>query len=255
MASVLADFGAAAAIATQFNAEAGTRSMRRGPAVALAGGLGVFAGFLLAGTTQSHSTSPSNATMLTQIAFFVAVLGFEVALVAGVCAAARALAWWGACVVSSDDRDFVRRCALVSTSALVVAAVAWCATSALAFSRLVQPNAATLVLGGAVMLASAGSAAVVVHRLPVNLQDDAPAQGGRADGALLLAERSIEIVRRHPAPSCLALATLSALPAMSHAETTLSGAIPWGLAQAGSVVVGFIVLGPLLGLRPRRLAS
>ncbi|MDP9240920.1 MAG: hypothetical protein M3O55_09830 [Actinomycetota bacterium] len=254
-ANVLADFGAAPAIATQFNAEAGTRSMRRGPVVAFAGGLGVFGGFLLAGTTQSHSTSPRNATLLTQLVFFGAVLCFEVAVVAGVCAAARALAWWGASVAGSGDRDFVRRCSLVSTGALGVAAVAWCATMALASSRLVQPNSTTLILGGAMMLVSASIATVVVRRLPMNLQDDAPSQGERADGALVLAERSIGIVRQHPVLSCLVFAALSALPAMSHAEATLSGAVPWGLAQAASVVLGFIALGPLLGLRQRQLHS
>ena len=42
---------------------------------------------------------------------------------------------------------------------------------------------------------------------------------------------------------------LSAVPAMSHAETTLSGAVPWGVAQAAGVVLGFVLLGPSLGLR------
>jgi hypothetical protein len=229
--------------------------MRRGPAVAFAGGLGVFGGFLLAGTTQSHSTTPSNATLLTQIAFFVAVLCFEVAVVAGVCAAARAFAWWDMSVASSADRDFVRRCSLISTGALGVAAVAWGATMALASSRLVQPNATTLVLGGIVMLVSAGVAVVVVQRLPMNLMDEATSEAERTGGVLVLAERSVGIVRRHPVLSCLLFAGLSAVPAMSHAETTLSGAIPWGLAQAASVVLGFIVLGPLLGLRPRHRHS
>jgi hypothetical protein len=254
-ASVLADFGAVPAIASQFNAEAGTRSMRRGPVVAFAAGIGVFGGFLLAGTTQSHSTTPRNATVITQIAFFVAVLSFEVALVAGVCAAARALAWWEASVASSADRDLVRRCSLVSTGALGVAAVAWVATIAFASSRLVQPNPTTLVLGGAVMLASAGVAIMRVRRLPMNLQDDAPPQVERSDGVLLLAERSIGIVRHHPVLSCLVFAGMSAVPATSHAETALSGALPWGLAQAVSVVLGFITLGPLLGLRTRQSRS
>jgi hypothetical protein len=254
-ASVLADFGAVPAIASQFNAQAGTRSMRIGPAAAFAGGLGVFGGFLLAGTTQSHSTTPSNATLPTQIAFFLAVLFFEVAVVAGVCAAARAFAWWDISVASSVDREFVRRCSLISTGALGLAAVAWGTTMALASSRLVQPNATTLVLGGLVMLVSASVAVVVVHQSPTNLLDGAASQVERTGGALVLPERSIDIVRRHPVLSCLLAAGLSAVPAMSHAETTLSGAVPWGLAQALSVVVGFVVLAPLLGLRQRHRHS
>ena len=226
--------------------------MRRDPVVAGAGGLGVFVGFLLAGTTQAHSLSPTNATPLTQTAFFVAVLCFEVAFVAGVCAAARALSCWDASVASSQDREVVRRCCLVSTSALGVAAVAWCAAMALAARQLVQPNSTTLVLGGTVMLISATAAFVVVYRLPMNLQDDLASPGERSSGRLGLVERSIDVVRRHPVLSCLVFAGLTAVPAMSHAETTVSGAVPWGLAQAGSVGLGFVVLGPLLGLRPRR---
>jgi hypothetical protein len=254
-ASVVAEFGPASALAAQFNAQAGTASMRRSPLVAAGGGFGVFAGFLLAGTTQSHSTSPTGATALTQVVFFVAVLCFEVAFVAGVCAAARALARWDASVARSSDRDLVRRCSLVSTGALAVAAVAWCAAMALAASRLVQPNTTTLVAGGTVVVLSAGAAAVVVRRLPMNLQDELPSASEGSAGALVLAERLIEVVRRHPALSCLVFALLSAVPATSHAETSLSGAAPWGVAQGASVVLGFVLLGPLLGLRARRPRS
>ena len=248
-ASVLADFGEAPVLAAQFNAQAGTASMRQGPLVAAAGGVGVFGGFLLAGTTQSHSLSPTDATALTQIAFFLAVLAFEVAFVAGVCAAARALARWGVSVASSSDRDVVRRCSVVSTTALGIAAVAWCAAMALAGGRLGHPNATTLTLGGAVMLLSAGVAVVVVHRLPMNLQDESPSPSEGSAGTLVLAERLIDVVRHHPVLACVVFASLSAVPAMSHAETTLSGAVPWGVAQAASVVLGFVLLGPLLGLR------
>ena len=250
-ASVIADFGAAPALAAQFNAQAGTAAMRRGPVMAAAGGVGVFGGFLLAGTTQAHSTSPTDATPLTQIVFFVAVVCFEVAFVAGVCAAARAVAWWDASVASSPDRDMVRRCSLVSTGALSLAAAAWCAAMALATGQLVQPNVATLVLGGTVMLVSAAAGFVGVFRLSMNLQDEPASARERSGGRLGLAERSLDVVRRHPIPSCLVFAGLTAVPAITHAETTLRGAVPWGLAQAASVVVGFVLLGPLLELRAR----
>jgi len=32
-------------------------------------------------------------------------------------------------------------------------------------------------------------------------------------------------------------------------ETTCTGALPWGIIQAATVVVAFILLGPALGLR------
>jgi hypothetical protein len=39
---------------------------------------------------------------------------------------------------------------------------------------------------------------------------------------------------------------------MTHAETTFTGALPWGLIQAATVVLAFLILGPALGLRRAR---
>lgn len=36
---------------------------------------------------------------------------------------------------------------------------------------------------------------------------------------------------------------------MMHAETTVSGALPWGVAQGAAVVGGYLLLGPTLELR------
>jgi hypothetical protein len=66
---------------------------------------------------------------------------------------------------------------------------------------------------------------------------------------LSLGERCIALVRRHPVASCTAVAALSAWPAMAHAETTFTGALPWGVTQAATVIVAFVVLGPALELR------
>ena len=42
---------------------------------------------------------------------------------------------------------------------------------------------------------------------------------------------------------------------MSHAETTVTGALPWGIAQAVAVIGGFVLLGPALDLRRTRAAG
>jgi hypothetical protein len=88
----LETFGPPSMIATQFNADAGTRAMRRAPIVAFVAGVAVFVGLLVAGKSQPRPAAPMNAILATQISFFVAVLAFQVAVVAGLCAASRAVA-------------------------------------------------------------------------------------------------------------------------------------------------------------------
>jgi uncharacterized membrane protein len=242
-------FGSPRLIARQFNAAAGSRAMRRAPIVAIAAGIGVFSGFVFAGTTQPLSATPTNAALATQIAFFVSVLAFEVAVVAGVCAASRALSVWQLSAARGADRAFVRHCAIVSTGALGVAATGWATTMALAVNHFTAPNRATLLVGALVMALSAGSAIVAALRLRVNPMDvdgDAPDD---TTGLFGIGELVIGCVRRYPVASCAAAAALSVVPAMSHAETTVAGALPWGAVQAVAVVFGFVVLGPSLELR------
>jgi hypothetical protein len=242
-------FGSPLALASQFNAEAGARAMRRAPIVAFAGGLAVVTGFVVAGATQPQSATPTNATIATQISFFAAVLAFQIAVVAGMCAAARALARWRTSARRGADRQFVRQCTVISTGALGVAAVGWASTMSLALNRLVDPNRATLAIGGVIMVCAAGTAIAAAHRLQVNPSDDADDRPDDTSRFLGVGERVIEFVRAHPVASCGGAAALSVWPAMSHAETTLAGALPWGMAQAATVVMGFILLGPALGLR------
>jgi hypothetical protein len=242
-------FGSPAAVASQFNAEAGARAMRRAPIVAFAAGLAVVTGFVVAGATQPQSATPTNATLATQVSFFAAVLAFQIAVVAGMCAAARALARWRTSARRGADRQFVRQCTVISTGALGVAAVGWASTMSLALNRLVDPNRATLAIGGVIMVCSAVTAIAAAHRLQVNPSDDADDGPDDTSRFLGVGERVIEFVREHPVVSCAGAAALSVWPAMSHAETTLAGAVPWGIAQAATIVLGFIVLGPALGLR------
>jgi hypothetical protein len=246
---VLDAFGSAPALATQLNAEAGARAMRHAPVVAFTAGVMVFTGLLVAGKTQPHPAVPIQAILATQISFFAAVLAFQVAVVAGVCAASRALATWRAPAVRGEDRAFVRRCAATSTGALGVAATGWSITLGLALSRLTDPNRAAAAIGGAIMIGAAAIAIATILRLRVNPSDDATDAQPNAAGLFGLAERAIGLIRGHPVVSCTAVAALSAWPAMTHAETTFAGALPWGVTQAATVVLAFVVLGPALGLR------
>ena len=245
-------FGSPSAIATQFNAEAGSRAMRRAPFVAFTAGIAVFAGLLLAGRTQQRPAVPMNAPLATQVAFFVAVLAFQVAVVAGFCAASRALALWRS--PAARDRQFVRRCAIISTGSLGVAAAGWAITLVLAFNRVQHPNSAVGLFGAAFMIGGAGAAIVATYRLRVNPSDDLSDAYVDTNVVLGLGENLIGFVRNHPAASCLTAAALSAWPAMAHAETTFTGALPWGLIQAATVVLAFAVLGPELGLCTPRTA-
>jgi len=245
-------FGPAPALATQLNAETGARAMRRAPVIAFTAGVVVFAGLIVAGKSQPHPAVPLHATLATQVSFFAAVLAFQVAVVAGMCAASRALAVWRSSTARGEDRAFVRRCATISASALGIAAAGWAITLALALDRLSNPNRLGAIVGGSIMLAGAGAALATTTRLRVNPADDASGMVPDAAGLFSIPERSVGLVQNHPILWCGSIAALSALPAMTHAETTFTGALPWGLIQAATVVLAFRVLGPALGLRRAR---
>ena len=247
-------FGAAPALATQLNAETGARAMRRAPVIAFAAGVAVFAGLIVAGKSQPHPAVPMQAMLATQVSFFAAVLAFQVAVVAGVRAASRALAMWRTSTARGDDRAFVRRCATISASALGVAATGWAVTLALALDRLSDPNWLGAIVGGIIMLVGAGAALATTTRLRINPADDATGTVSETPGLFSIPERSIGLVQHHPILWCGSIAVLSALPAMRHAETTFTGALPWGLIQAATVVLAFLILGPVLGLRRARTA-
>ncbi len=248
------DFGPASAIATQFNAESGTRAMRRAPVVAFAAGVAVFAGLLIAGRAQPRPAVPMKAILATQVSFFAAVLAFQVAVVAGICAASRAIAVYRTPTPCGDDRQFVRRAAGISTAALGVAAAAWVITLGIAVDRLANPNMAAAVSGAVMMIAAATLAITMTYRLRVNPSDHAADASVDPSGIFAIGERFVTGVRRHPVLSCTAFAALAAWPAMAHAETTFTGALPWGITEAATVIIAFVVLGPVLGLRQRQPA-
>lgn len=248
-------FGPAAAVATQFNAAAGTRAMRRGTGVAFVSGVLVAAGFLVAAVTQPRPRAASGATFAVQASFFGAALAFQVASVAGARAASRVLAVGRAAAAAIEDRLLVRRCAMICVGALSVAAVAWASCVGLAARSLVHPNRVTLVVGPAVMIGAVAVAIALLAKLDINPLAEATDERSPRAGSAVLGERTVSIVQRHPVALCAAFAALSGLAAMSHAETTAVGSLPWGVLQAAAVVLGFAVLGPPLGLRERRTTS
>jgi hypothetical protein len=242
-------FGPPATLAASFNAASGTRAMRRAPIAALAAGFTVFGGLLLAGKAQTHTTASANASVPTQVSFFFAVLAFEIAVVAGMCAGSRALAVWRSTVVPGNDRRFVRQASRISMCALGLAALGWAVTTGLALGRPAEANTLTLVVGASIMLIGAALGIVAALRLRVNPSDDSPDDNAIAVGFFGCGEQCIGFVRRHPVVSCTTIAALSIFPAMAHAETTFAGALPWGLIQAATVVVAFAILGRPLELR------
>jgi hypothetical protein len=239
-------FGPASFLASELNAAVGTRAMHRAPVIAIVAGALVFGGLIVAAATQPRARVSTNATIATQVSFFAAAIAFQVAFVAGACAASRALALSRGQIVRGDDRQFVVRCATISVYALSVAALGWTATAGLALNRLIGPDMVTLVGGSSVMICTAGVAVIAIHRMRVNPDDESSDAHSVEARLLCVGERSIALVRGHPVVSCCAIASFTALLAMSHA------AIPYGLLQAAAVVLGFVLLGPTLGLRRAR---
>jgi hypothetical protein len=75
-----------------------------------------------------------------------------------------------------------------------------------------------------------------------------PAAGPRFD------RRVISIIRSQPVAACAVVAVVGAAAVMVHAETTFAGSVPYGLAECGAVVLGFVFAGPPLGVRSRTCA-
>lgn len=240
-------FGPADRLAVQFNAQVATVSMRRIPFIAVTAGVTVVGGFLLAVTTPSRRAFPASARVGVQASFLVAVLGLQVAFVAGARAASLVASHWRSPAAPTQDRDLVHRAGAICASGLGVAAVGWTSAVLLTLHRLAHPHALG-VAGTVVMIASAATAAVLIARQPVNPDDEGDASPERA-GVLEVGEHLIGAAKRRPAPSCAAVATLGAPAAMPHAETSVIAAVPWGLGQAAAVVTGVVSAGALLGSR------
>jgi hypothetical protein len=251
--AAVAAFGSPAVIARRFNAAAGARAMRRAPFVGVLAGAGVVVGFLGAAAPQPHTTHQATAAM--QVTFFVGVLAFQVAIVAGVCGAARAAAVWQRSASSAVDRAFVRRCMTVSMLALWIGVLGVTTNFVLHARRSADANGIALAAGAVAMICVATAGLLALVRLDVNPDDDdvtTPTDGEWS--ALLRAGDSVmRVVNRHPMVSCAAATIAATTWAMFQAEApSVTAALPWGVGEAVTVVAAFVLLGPTLGLRETR---
>jgi HAAS len=248
--TAIAAFGPPEQFARECNAQAATSTMRRTPAVIGVAGVMVGAGFLAAAATVPRSAAPPPAGIGAQVMFFVTVIAFQCAIVAGARAASLVAASWRASVAPVDVRDIVRHAATVCVVGLGLATAAWLVTISIRAGdgRLLEEPRA--VIGIALMIAGALGAAMfsVAHRaaMPESGVADLPFSSGVIVGA---GERVVSLVLDHPIAACVTTAIVGAASAMRHAETTALGALPWGVAEAAAVVIGFVLLGPRLGLR------
>ena len=88
----------------------------------------VSAGFLAAAAKVPRSAAPTPAGIGTQVMFFVAVIAFQSAIVAGPRAASLVSARWRVSVAPVDARDTVRQASTVCVVGLGLASVAWLVT-------------------------------------------------------------------------------------------------------------------------------
>ena len=115
-----------------------------------------------------------------------------------------------------------------------------------------RANGLASAVGAAGMIAAVAVGLLTTLRLNVNAADeDTEAGSVRPPALFTLGESVIALVRRRPVVSCAAVTMAAATWAMLQAETaTVPGALPWGISEAVAVVAGFVLLGPVLQLRP-----
>ena len=250
----VAAFGSATDLANQFNGQAAAVAMRRTPITMAACGAVVVGGFLLAAVTQPSPAVPQPASIVQQVAFFTAVLGLEFAFVAGLRLSVRAAARWRT-TPSQSDQFLLRRAMVVFGVALAVAAVGWTVVMADVLGESSNRRAATLVAGMVMMIGAAGVAGVALTLQRLHGQGEPPSMPEPVTthrSILGAAELGVGWVGRFPRTTCAVVAIAAALGAMANADTTVRGALPWGIAQAAAVVAGFVLLGPALQLRAPR---
>ena len=224
--------------------------MRRTPQIMAASGLAVVGGFLVAAITQDRGTVPAAASTIQQMAFFAAVIGMQFALVAGIRVVARVGARWRSTPCAADHL-LVRRAGFVFAGGLAVGAGGWTVALALATSQESHVRAVPLVAGVVMMsAATVGTFSAVLRRRRVRADDHRIVPHNVAPLILGVPELAIQWMNRRPQLACAFVAIAAALVSMSHAETTVQGALPWGAIEAAAVLAGFLLLGPTLELRP-----
>ena len=204
-------------------------------------------GFLIAASGDVPGL-PTKAAPATRISFFVAAVGLQVSLAAGIRTASLAIARWEATAASANDAAITRRAATIGFGGLLTATAGW----TIALVSVGDRSAAAGLVGVLVMGAAVIGAGFGLRYRPSQLDDVDLAGEPPAPPFLLgLGERVIDVINAKPAIAAAIVASAAALAAMTHAETSPMAATPWGLLEAGAVVVGLLVLGPPLGLRGR----
>ena len=250
-------FGSAIDLAQQFNGHAAASALRRAPLLMAGCGLAVVAGFVFAAMSQRSPASPQPAGIIQQIAFFAAVLGLQFAIVAGLRVVVRAGARWRTTPRASDHL-LLRRASVVFVTGLAVAATGWTVVLAEVLDGLSSRRAAPLAVGIVVMLSATIVAGVgITRRWPKVIAAEhtsATATGIVESSVFGAAEHGIRWMGSHGGAACAVAAIVSGSAAMSHAETTVLGALPWGVTQATAVIAGYVLLGRSLELRPAKPA-
>jgi hypothetical protein len=192
------------------------------------------------------------------VAFFAAVISAEVAVVAWLRGVARVLATRTSPALSVADRHLVRRCGAVSLSALTVAVGGWSTALVVSIWARYGGLDAGAFAALATMTTSVALGWLAWRRMRFNLHDDEPGRRAITSASSASSESNgwswaesvvLAAIRRLPFVVCAVAAIGSALWVLLNAETsTVADAWPWAAAQAGAVVVGFVGLGPPLGL-------
>lgn len=246
----LTAFGPPILIASQFNAEAGAKAMRRAPLIAITSGASVVISFLIAVINQPKTTAPANLPQ--QITFFLSVIAFQFALLTGLFGLTRTLSTWKTSVSSGAGRTYVKNCITFSMSALTIGAVSMAANFFFDAHQGTPRSRDFLLIGALLMTIVAVVGLTSSIKLHVNASCENIAMCSDQPRALIkIWESIINLVRRFPFSSLLFGTVTASAWVILHAETsTFVGALPWGVAEAVAVVAGFLFLGPILGLRP-----
>jgi hypothetical protein len=240
--------GTPTVLADRFNTEAATRRLLRGPWWA-AGAIAVVAAGVIVPMLGPIRGANMAAPGFAQALFFAAVVAVQVAAVA-VCR--------GACLATvvrrnphADrlDEKVLNQAMRVSIAATATASTLWVAVLLSAEHRGALAGGRFLVTGIA-LLTSGVVGAVVMGRPTWTAVASEPSETDLAPtGSVFFGERAFGFVQQRPFFSTVAAALVAAGFTMWHAETTLSGSVPWGIAEIVSVVAGFVLLGSFLGLR------
>lgn len=240
-------FGLAGALAEQFNHQSAATTTRRMPMFMAGCGAGVVGGFLGAAIPQPASSTA--APLPRQVAFFLGILGLQLAVIAGLRVSARVAAQWVDGPTAADAR-LGSACRSGVPRGADDDGCRWGRGSARCrrwpFRRSPRPVAGRV--GGDADQRNRRShlrPATDEHRC----RRDRPPARHRPDGAHPW-RAPVRVDFGSPGPVVRVRGGgCRGATAMMHAETTVSGALPWGVAQGAAVVGGYLLLGPTLELR------